>query len=363
MESLPPPATLPQRAAEAGWWRGGGWRWMVASLGIVAVLAVGDLTTDGVSVLVGLLVAGPFLASTVVGFRETAVVAACAVAVAALLMLRVLEPTSGAYWARVGGVAAVSALAVGAAHSRTLRLRDLVRLRSAVDAAEEAIFLPVEPRVGSFEIAVRHQSASEESRLGGDAYDVVSSPFGIRLLIADVKGSGLEAVRLAALVLARFREAAFGVADVTEVVRALSAGMSRHLEPEDFVTLIVVELRPEGLTVVNCGHPPPLRVRPGLGCEPLEVPHSCPPIGIPISPAPCHFSWRPGDKLVLYTDGLAEARDGAGRFFPLEEQVEIHLGGTAPLDAALDALMTAAGDHARGPIGDDVTLIAVENAP
>ena len=68
---------------------------------------------------------------------------------------------------------------------------------------------PVPRRAGRVALAVRYLSAAEDSVVGGDFYDVAVTPYGVRLVVGDVKGKGLEAVQLAATVLGSFRQAAF----------------------------------------------------------------------------------------------------------------------------------------------------------
>src|SRR5690606_2486838 len=116
------------------------------------------------------------------------------------------------------------------------------------------------------------------------ALPIFASPYGTRVLLADVQGTGLPAIGTAFAVLGAFREAAIREPELTGVVAALEDATLRHNafsrrvgEPERFVTALVLDVGGDRTALaVNCGHPPPLlldpdRVRPALRHDP-EVP-------------------------------------------------------------------------------------------
>lgn len=132
---------------------------------------------------------------------------------------------------------------------------------------------------------------------------------------------------------------------------------------ERFVTAAVVEIPDDEpyLHVVSCGHLPPLRLRDGVA-QFLEVGRTAPPLGLgtladaPYTPST--FDFLPGDRLLLCTDGVTEARDARGRFFPLLEKAATRAAthGRAPL---LKALTRDLLDHVAGRLDDDMALIAL----
>jgi sigma-B regulation protein RsbU (phosphoserine phosphatase) len=112
----------------------------------------------------------------------------------------------------------------------------------------------------------------------------VETPHGVRLLVGDVRGKGLDAVRLAGVVLGSFRDAAQDRPDLAQVAAALDRSVTRAIGLEDFVTAVLVQVATDGSAiVVNCGHPAPLLVRAGQATE-LDPPEPAPPLGAGSAP-------------------------------------------------------------------------------
>ena len=89
-----------------------------------------------------------------------------------------------------------------------------------------------------------------------------------------------------------------------------------HLGAEDFVTAALAQIAPGGeLTIVNCGHHPPL-LRHGGDLQPLTDGKAALPLGLDEDFTAFTANWSPGDRLLLYTDGLVESRDPHGHFLP-----------------------------------------------
>lgn len=115
--------------------------------------------------------------------------------------------------------------------------------------------------------------------------------------------------------------------------------------------------------LLNAGHPPPLLFRAATGtCEVLDAD------GLPLGMfpdaryAPQEGRWEPGDRIILCTDGLLEARDGSGRLFG-RDQLMAHVvaGSQLPMSVLLDSLLDAAQSHAGGQtLSDDVALIGLQ---
>jgi sigma-B regulation protein RsbU (phosphoserine phosphatase) len=260
---------------------------------------------------------------------------------------------------RLLGVLVGGAFCVLAAHWRERRERDLQRVTRVAEVAQLAILRPIPTRVGPVAFASRYLSAAEQAFIGGDLYEVVPSAHGVRVVVGDVRGKGLEAVHLAALVLGSFREAATMEEALDDVAAAVDRAVSTDIALEDFVTAVFVEFRPGGdLAVVNCGHHPPLRVS-GLGAQYLAPTTTSTPLGLaPDFTLQSHRLSR-GDRLLLYTDGLVEARSADRSFFELAPETVETLKRRS-LDAALEGLVASVLRHAGGHLDDDLALLLAE---
>ena len=159
-------------------------------------------------------------------------------------------------------VAVVGTLAVLAAVIRSRRESALIKINERV---QHAILRPLPAELGGVAFASHYQSATTAALVGGDLYDITMTQFGPRFIIGDVKGKGLDAVGRCAAVLAIFRELAFGEADLVGLAEKMDARLSRDMEIEDFVTVILAEFAPGEVRIVNCGHHPPVKLAAGAG--------------------------------------------------------------------------------------------------
>jgi serine phosphatase RsbU (regulator of sigma subunit) len=198
--------------------------------------------------------------------------------------------------------------------------------------------------------------------VGGDIHDVMATPFGVRLLIGDVMGIGREASRTGLAVLNGWRELAMTEPGLAGIAVRLHGLIARSEHPERFVTALLMTFPGTGWAeLVCCGHPPPLLLR-GDSAVFAEL-DAAPPLGLlDLAGGWCRTSAIPvrgGDRLLLYTDGVSEARDPAGRFFPLA-QLTAEILRTAPSGARLlDALAAGLSDHLAGRMADDSLLLLV----
>lgn len=250
-----------------------------------------------------------------------------------------------------------AALAVENAHAFRVQSGRLAEVMRVAEAAQHAILSPPPPQIGPVALAARYVSAAAEALIGGDLYEVVERTGAVRLLIGDVRGKGLEAVRLATVVLGEFRAAAADIDDLADVAVQIDRRLRRYLGQEDFVTALLAEISDDGrFTIANCGHPPALLASGGAVSE-VSTPPSL-PLGLGAVPEVVHGQMRPGDRLMLYTDGIIEARDAERRFVDLHE-VTSALGGGA-LDTVLDLVLAALTDAVGSALGDDLALVVAE---
>jgi len=223
--------------------------------------------------------------------------------------------------------------------------------------AQQAVLRPIGGQLGSLVLAGRYISATAVADIGGDLYEALDTPFGMRMIIGDVRGKGLDAVRLASTVLGSYRHVAYEREDLLDLVGDLDRAVERSKGDEDFVTAAFVEERGGSITIVNCGHPPPLLLRRGE-VTPLEPSASSTPLGFQPEACPRIERLEPGDRLLFYTDGLAEARRD-GQFFPTAERAWGLLGHGTVADG-LASLESALVDWVRGRLDDDIALVLME---
>ncbi len=296
---------------------------------IVAVVVLVDLSGGAGISWLPLLAVGPALAATTNGPRGVLCVGLLAVALGTTLGVH--DGVPGRELAAVLAALVAVTLAGGLASAlRGRRERVLAAVRSVAETAQHALLKPVPATVGPFQVAVRYSAAAAEARIGGDLYALIPTPYGVRLIVGDVRGKGLPAVGTAALVLGVFREAAYDEPDLLAVVDRIERSLARNLGPDDFVTAVVAGYPRTGhLEMVNCGHAPPLLVRASGAVVPVEPSHPAPPLGLRTltghTPDLHVLPFGDGDQLLLYTDGVTEARDRGRAFYPLDEGLARHV--------------------------------------
>ncbi|MFF5933384.1 PP2C family protein-serine/threonine phosphatase [Streptomyces sp. NPDC012508] len=285
-----------------------------------------------------------------------------------MIGLSLVFPDLGTWWTAAGIIAVTVAAAYGS-HVRLQRERTLFQVRLVADAAQQVVLSPMPRRLGSVEIESLYLAAAAEARIGGDFYEVVDTPYGVRLLIGDVRGKGLPAVGAAAAIVNAFREAARGEPDMADVARRLDAGSTRYnaaFPPEGpmerFATALLAEIPREGgrIAILNCGHPPPLLLNHGE-LRILEPAAPSPPLSLAELIGDHYtidtFDFAPSDLLLLYTDGIAEARSHDGEFFPLAAWMR-----RQPPTPPRELLATLHRDllrYSRGRLDDDIAALAV----
>jgi len=328
---------------------------------MMGAVALSDALTGPEYGFLPLLSLGPAFASLSGGVKRALSIGGLAMVLCAVLALDNDLPGTRqniVTWVTLLGVIGASVVAT---IGRQRRERELANVRSIAEAAQRVLLKPVPRRAGHLRIAVSYTSAMAEALIGGDLYEVTASPGGVRMIVGDVQGKGLEAVETAAVVLGAFREAAPDEPDLRSVGTRLERALNRRLTGEDFVTAILVEIRDDDLTLLNYGHPAPLVLRADGTSLFAEPEHAAPPLGLadlePDPPEPYSLPFTSGDQLLLYTDGVIEARDPSGEFYPLEDRVA-HLKADDP-EQALHNLRQDLLDHLAGPIQDDTAMLLV----
>ena len=235
--------------------------------------------------------------------------------------------------------------------------------RTAIARALQHGLLPPElPDVPGWSAAVLYRPAGEFNEVGGDFYDLFLGPSGWMVVVGDVAGQGAEAAARTSLARFTLRTAAELTGDVSTAVSRLNDTL-RGQSGLPLCTVVCAELRERGdgtavVTMASAGHPPPLLVR---GHQVLPVGDAGTIAGAfdgerwPAAPVVL----KPGDLLVLYTDGVTDAMGEDERFGErrLQEVLGRLEGEVGERLAALRAELEA---FERGPQRDDTTVLVLQ---
>ncbi|MFD4370456.1 MFS transporter [Streptomyces sp. NPDC058486] len=305
----------------------------------------------------------------------TVVVAVAAFALGRPVVAAAVAAASGLQYVMVDAetsqpMSVIVALAVGAAAgavawSRREQAERLSRTRESATALQCAVLHPIPPRLGGLRLAGLYRPATTGTAIGGDFLEALDTPYGVRLLIGDVRGKGLQAVQTVTDLLGCFRSQAHETEDLGDVAACLDRQVQRAALARDdeelFATALLLQHGgpAEDLQAVNCGHLAPLEVGPERTRE-LHVPAVL-PLGFGLLDAagavrPHRVALDPGATLLTHTDGLSEARNSTGEFYPLAERLAA-AGPRTP-----DDLVRHLDDDVRDwthHLADDIAVIAL----
>ena len=327
-----------------------------AALVLLVVITTMELADGPRAHYLGLFVAVPFLAA-VFAYWQTVLVIGLLTTIIGLILATADEQSDMIGMVNVLGIVLATAIAACVATVRQRQADRIAQLVRLAAVAQQAVLRPLRPQLGSLAVAARYISATAAADIGGDLYEALDTPYGVRIIIGDVRGKGLDAVRLASIVLGSYRHVAYERPDLRTIVADLDRAVARSVGDEDFVTAALVEERGGTLTIVNCGHPAPLLLRRGEVIA-LEPPAPATPLGFMPVARPRVERLEPGDRLLLFTDGLGEARRD-GEFFPTTDRAW-RLLGHGTVGDGLASLETALIDWVRGQLDDDIALLLLE---
>nr|WP_235547549.1 MULTISPECIES: SpoIIE family protein phosphatase [unclassified Nocardioides] len=260
--------TSPRRGSDLG---------LVVGFGVLAVLVLLSMTTP--AQLIAIFAGSAIVASLLTSARRTAVVAGAAVACAFLSATWLGNGGTFDWFTRILLCAVLGLVAVQNAALRERREDRLQRMTVIAETAQRAVLRSIPTVIGSVGLAARYVSATAEAMVGGDLYEVAETPFGVRVIVGDVRGKGLEAVQTATAVLGAFRAAAFTEPDPAAMARQIDATMGRMLDDEEFVTAIVGQFQGDRVTLPTAGTT--RRCWCGRGRRPRSTPVS----------RPCRWAW------------------------------------------------------------------------
>ncbi|MFF3339765.1 PP2C family protein-serine/threonine phosphatase [Streptomyces flavidovirens] len=263
-------------------------------------------------------------------------------------------------------IVVVTVAGIAAAVAREGRERTLDHVRSLAGGVQRAVLRPLPQATKGYRLAGFYRAAEAEARVGGDFYDALQTPYGLRLVLGDVCGKGLPAVDATVTLLGAFREAAYDEPDLAAVARRMDLSLRRRQGAsgdDRYATALLLQADPDGtLELVNCGHVPPILVSPEHSRE-LSLWPGCPlgyfefaqdePLRVDT------HTLAPGTSLLMVTDGVTEARNGDRDFFDLETAVTGQDLGPCP-QALTDALLAEVSRHAAGGrLRDDAAALAL----
>ncbi len=314
--------------------------------------------------------AAPLIAAPLFTLWATALTGG--LALFAVFVLHILNGTSWRVEALTELVTVLTVAGLALLINRMVR-RSGERLASArgiAEAAQRAVLPKPAERIGGLHVSAWYEAAQADAFIGGDLYAVQETPYGVRLAVGDVRGKGLGAVEAVAVVLGAFREAA----DTEPTLEALAQRLERALAREGtrrdsldavegFTTCVLGEIPPGAgaLRLLNRGHPEPLLLHGNGELAVLAPTEPALPLGMgELGGWPDlvqEWAFPAGTTLLLYTDGLTEARDGAGDFYDPAARLR---GRIFPgPQALLSALSSDVRRHTGGGATDDMALLAV----
>jgi len=258
-------------------------------------------------------------------------------------------------------VAAAISIEKAVLHREMLEKHRIEQQLRIAKEVQSALLPSADPGLAGYDIAGTNVPSSE---IGGDYFDYLPQPDGrLGVAIADVSGKGVPA----ALIMATFRAALRAQRVKDAPLDAIAARLNRILldsmDTSRFVTAFYGLLEPLSgdFGFANCGHNPGLLLRRGGGRDML--PSGGPALGMwrEASFTPGSASVRPGDTLVLYTDGVVEVTNPSGDMFGVDrlEEVIRRRSGDSSRDlvrAVVDTTRTFSG---RPGYEDDFTLVII----
>jgi serine phosphatase RsbU (regulator of sigma subunit) len=221
---------------------------------------------------------------------------------------------------------------------------------SIAAAIQQGLMAVTIPEVPFARLRGRNLSCKE---IGGDFFDAVSTPAGLAVVLADVSGKGVSAALLASILQGMVYSHLIAGMPLTEIVTALNRFFTKKHIGEKYATMIIARLRNDGeLEYVNCGHVPPVWI---CNHEVLRPGHGNLPVGLLADAVyeSDRCQMKPGDRLILVTDGVTEAENARGDMFDSERLEKV-----AGKSLSMDDIFTAVADFCGGtPLNDDCTVV------
>jgi serine phosphatase RsbU (regulator of sigma subunit) len=266
-----------------------------------------------------------------------------------------------AYCTELGTAAAH--LVIASAHYTDLP--HLLRRRKDMDLAAEmqwSLLPPLAFSSGAMTLAGLLEPAYE---VGGDSFDYALNDRVLDLAVFDAVGHGLHSAVLASLLMGAYRHGRRNGQDLRQLVGSIDDAVRRVADPATFATALLARFDvPTGqLSWLSCGHPHPIIVRRGSTLPAVEVSAAL-PLGLgylaPVEAEIVTVDLEPGDGVLLYTDGVVEARSAQGEAFGEAQLRDLlgreHLAGGPP-QQTVRRLVRSSLKHAGDRLRDDASML------
>ncbi|WP_345044570.1 PP2C family protein-serine/threonine phosphatase [Streptomyces sannanensis] len=337
---------------------------------LIAVGTAFDVLTPPEVSAAPLFTAAPLIAAPFFSLAVTLVTGLAAVVAVTLLLI--FHGSSARVESITELVTTITVVALALLTNRVVRRsgEQLASARVIAETVQRAVLPPPADRIGGLRVAARYVAAHEDAFIGGDLFAVQETPYGVRLVVGDVRGKGLQAVEAVAVVIGAFREAAEQERTLEAVAGRLERALVREAERrsgldavEGFTTAVLAEVRPDRdvVRLVNRGHPEPLMLYADGSVGVLAPRERALPLGMAAlgmwPDRAEETELPPGATLLFYTDGLSEARDATGTFYDPRARLEgrVFPGPGGLLDELVDDVRRYTGDGST----DDMALLAV----
>jgi sigma-B regulation protein RsbU (phosphoserine phosphatase) len=237
------------------------------------------------------------------------------------------------------------------------------------EALQASLLPPHPPVIPGVQLAARYRAAAGEGQVGGDFFDVFPlADGGWAVAIGDVSGRGPRAAALTALARYTLRAAAVAASSASDVLRVLNDVVLHELQSspelrEEFLTVAFLTLRttPDGLALqLSCGgHPPPLVLRDAGELEEVACRGRLVGVFEAWEGVDIDVVLRPGDAMVLYTDGAIEGRGPAGIFGEERLRAVVSAGAGSSAEGLVTLVESAVLEHVADQAHDDMAILVL----
>jgi len=186
--------------------------------------------------------------------------------------------------------------------------------------------------------------------IGGDFYDLVQTDKGLSLVVADVSGKGVPAAVVASILQGMLYSHLSEEASLADMIATVNRFLFEKIGGQKYATLVIARLGKAGeLELINCGHVPPILIS---GDTVTRLEDGNLPVGLIPSAqfTSVQHQLKPGDRIVVVTDGVTEAEDSAGEFFGNDRLESCCPGGFAGIEQAVTEF------RGNTPLSDDCTM-------